>query len=179
MTTSQSKRQPEPASNNPVLNQATAYEKAAVLDQLLDGHPELVDEADQLASAILTSVDVDSVATNVAHELESLGIEELATRAGRVRGRGYIHETDAAWEVLEETLEPFLTDIRRRADLGLVEATTTLIAGTITGLHRLHGTADGSLIAFAGDDAIDTLTDTVICLADDIGLKLHDPVNQN
>lgn len=93
-----------------------------------------------------------------------------------MRGRGYVHETDAAWELLEETLEPFLTDIRLRADLGFVDAATTLIAGTVTGLH---GAAGGSLIAFAGDDAIDALTDTIICLADDIGLKLDDPVNQS
>jgi hypothetical protein len=45
-------------------------------------------------------------------------LDALGARVGRVRGRGYVHETDAAWELVEEAIEPFRSDIERRAALG-------------------------------------------------------------
>ena len=51
-----------------------------------------------LANALLSSTSADEVAVDVADQLGSLGFTELATRAGRQPGRGYVHETDATWK---------------------------------------------------------------------------------
>jgi len=153
-----------------VVAAATSHEKARVLEQLLAAHPELVEEAEGLVSALLLSATADATADEVADQLGSLGFEDLASRAGRIPGRGYIHETDAAWELLEEALEPFLADMRRHANLGFVESAASIASGAITGLGRLRRAPDGQLIAFAGDDTIDTLTETVLDLADELEL---------
>jgi hypothetical protein len=160
--------------DSPVLAAATPHEKSIVLEQLLAAHPELVEETEDLVSALMLSTTADEIEDEVADQLGSLGIEELACRAGRIPGRGYVHETDAAWELLEVALEPFLTDIRRHTDLGFVESAASIASGTIAGLGRLRGAPDGRLIAFAGEDAIDTLTESVLGLVDDVSLELDD-----
>ena len=164
--------------NTPVLAATTSQEKATLLKQLLVAHPELVEEAESLAGAVLMSATADAIADDVADRLGSLGFEDLAARAGRIPGRGYVHETDAAWEVLKESIEPFLADMRRRATLGFMDASASIASGTIAGLRRLPGAQDGQLIAFAGDDAIDTLTETVLDLADDLRIELDERTNE-
>ncbi|MDH3683824.1 MAG: hypothetical protein OEV40_28205 [Acidimicrobiia bacterium] len=178
MATTPLNNQATTTGDSPVLAAATPHEKNIVFERLLVAHPELVEETEDLISALMLSTTADEIANEVANQLGALGIEELAGRAGRVPGRGYVHETDAAWELLEEALEPFLTDIRRHAKLGFVESAASIAAGILAGLGRLHGAPDGQLIAFAGDDAIDTLTDTVLGLADDLRLELDKTANR-
>jgi hypothetical protein len=47
------------------------------------------------------------------------GIDELSGRAGYRPGEGYVHECEAADEILDESLEPFLADLDRGVRLGL------------------------------------------------------------
>lgn len=161
-----------------VLAATTSQEKATVLEQLLAAHPELVEEAEGLAGAVLMSATADVIADDVADRLGSLGFEDLAARAGRIPGRGYVDEAEAAWELLEEAIEPFLADLRRRAALGFIDASASIATGTIAGLRRLQDAPDGQLIAFAGDDTIDTLTETVLDLADNLRIELDERASQ-
>jgi hypothetical protein len=166
-------------SNTSVLAVATPLEKNTVLEQLLAAHLDLIEEAEGLASGQMSSADAEEIAHELVHQLGSLGFEELAGRAGRIPGRGYVDENEAAWELLEEALDPFLTDIRRRAVLGFAQAAAAIAGGAIAGLDRLRGAPDGQLIAFAGDDALDTLTETVHDLADHLGLDVNEATNLN
>lgn len=161
-----------------VVAAATPQEKARVLDQLLGARPELIGEAEVLLRALLSSTTAEAIADEVTGVLGSLGFEELAGRAGRIPGRGYVHETDAAWELLEEALEPFLADVRRLHSVGLGESAAAIASGTVAGLERLRRAPDGQLIAFAGDDAIDTMTESVRGLADDLRLELDEATQQ-
>jgi hypothetical protein len=92
-------------------------------------------------------------------------------RSGRIRGRGYVHETDAAWEILEEAVEPFLADLRTRAILGL-GAAADVAAGIVAGLYRCREPEDGTIVAYAGPDSLSELADEVINEANRLGLVL-------
>jgi hypothetical protein len=107
----------------------------------------------------------------VAWALEELPLDALAMRSGRIRGRGYVHETDAAWELLEESIEPFLADLRRRAILGL-DAAADVAAGIVAGLYRCREPEDGTVVAYAGPDSLSELADEVINEANRLGLVL-------
>ena len=129
------------------LNEA---ERAAVLDALLREHPELQDRADRLAAERLELVDRDVVAETVSMALESISPEEVGNRSGRQRGLGYVEPTQAVWDLLEETVQPYLQDIVRRAGLGMTDATLDLGLGVIAGLYECRRARDdGSVLAWA------------------------------
>jgi len=76
-----------------------------VLRALIARHPELAAEAEQLSRAVVTRVDAEAVAAEVEDAVLALELGELNASAGRQRW-GYVDPTEAAWELLEETLEP-------------------------------------------------------------------------
>lgn len=77
-----------------VLDALSPTEQAAVLGDLLTAHPELVEDADRLASAYLERVDRGRVAGEVAWTLQSLTVEDVWER-GR-QELGFVHENEAA-----------------------------------------------------------------------------------
>ncbi len=89
-----------------------------VLDELLAARPDLRELAEAYAAQVMTDADRAAVADDVEDALQGLGIEELNNRAGYRPGRGYVHPAEAADEILDEALQPFLDDLQRGADLG-------------------------------------------------------------
>ena len=123
--------------DRPALEALSAAEKAAVLDELLAARPDLREPAEAYAVQVMTDADRVAVADDVESALQGRDIEELNTRAGHRPGRGYIHPAEAADEILDEALQPFLDDLHRRAGLGMRSATAELAAGILLGLpHR-------------------------------------------
>ena len=121
----------------PALEALSAAEKAAVLDELLAARPDLREPAEAHAAQLMTDADRVAVADDVESALQGRDIEELNTRAGHRPGRGYVHPAEAADEILDEALQPFLDDLRRRAGLGMRSATAELAAGILLGLYKL------------------------------------------
>jgi hypothetical protein len=62
----------------------------------------------------MSGADRSAVADDVEDALQGLGIEELNARAGYQPGRGCVHPAEAADEILDEVLQPFLDDLQRR-----------------------------------------------------------------
>lgn len=158
---------------SPVLSSLIGDEHAAVLTNLLDAHPELCDHAELLARESLSNVDIEHVAEAVQAALASIPLHDLGARAGRVRG-GYVHETDAAWDLVDAAIEPFRTDANRRAAVGLTEAAAAIAIGIIAGLYQHREPDEGTVVAYAGPDAIDHLADQVHTMIEDLELELPD-----
>jgi hypothetical protein len=136
-------------------------EWSLVLDELLAVHAELAEEADEIARAFLSSVTVEEVAEDLRSEIELLDLADLASRAGRQPGRGYVHETEAAYELVAEVVRPFVDDMERRAQLGLPEAARTVALGTISGLYQCRRAQDGTVLAYSGEDTVFGLAEEV------------------
>jgi hypothetical protein len=135
------------------LDALSAAEKAAVLDELLAARPDLRQPAEAYAAQVMTGADRSAVADDVADALQGLGIEELNTRAGYRPGRGYVHPAQAADEILDEALQPFLDDLQRRAGLGTRSAAVELAAGILLGLYSCrHGNSE-TLLEYCPDYA--------------------------
>jgi hypothetical protein len=145
-----------------------------VLDELLAERPELRAGAEQVARRLLVSVTAEDIAAEVSSALTGIALEDLAARAGRVRGRGYVHETDAAWELVHEVVAPFLADVRRRAGLGLRGAAGTVATGIVAGLYEVRDPEDGSVLAYAGPDSPGELADEVLREAGRLGVEIPD-----
>jgi hypothetical protein len=154
------------------LDVRAAEERSMVLAASLEAHPDLVGEAESEAHRLVSATTVDDVAADVSSTLRMIPLEDLAARAGRVRGRGYVHETDAAWEIVEEAVEPFLADMRRRASLGLAGPASVVATGIVAGLYVVDPPDEGCVLAYAGPDVPGELADAVLDEAGRLGLDI-------
>jgi hypothetical protein len=111
-------------------------------------HPELETEAEEIAKALLRDADFEVIADDICDAVQSLGHEQLRGRAGR-QARGYIEPDQAAADILNETIAPFLDDLKRRVDLGLEEEALELCKGLVLGCYRLEKEGGGDLVQYA------------------------------
>lgn len=126
------------AGETPALDALSDEECSAVRGELLDGRPELVAEAEQLAAELLSSVDRDAVADELVEAFLDVHFTAIGGRASKQPWGGYVEPGEAAAEVLEEQLEPFLNDLRRTAAAGFADAAVELGLGLLVGLYRLR-----------------------------------------
>jgi len=152
-------------------------ERSAVLAAVLTTHPDLVEDAEVAARELLTAATIEGVATDVSSVLGLIPLEDLGARAGRVQGRGYVHETDAAGELVRENVEPFFADMRRRASLGLMDAAAVVAAGIVAGLYRVRDPEGGTVLAYAGPDVPGELADDLMTEARRLGVVIADDVH--
>jgi hypothetical protein len=152
-------RKPQPT---PALERLEGRECNLVLRELLALRPELSEDAERIALALLADVDAEELAESIEADLRAADLSLLASRAGRVRGRGYVHENEAAAEILEELLQPALDDLARRASLGLGDAAGRVGVGLLMGISRCrHAVEMGTVLAYAGPDVVDDLAQSV------------------
>lgn len=142
----------QPSTSPSLCDHLDAAERAAVLRALLKERPELHAEVERLAATLLQDVTTDAVTGDVSWALDGLALEDLAGRAGRQPGRGYVHEGEAAYELVEEAVQPFVDDLRRRARLGMHDAAAQLAVRLLAGLYECRDAPDGSVLAYAGPD---------------------------
>jgi hypothetical protein len=125
-------------------------EATAVLRHLLEVHPELAGEAEEIARALLQRVEYEDVAAEIEDEIRALDYADLNARAGRHEW-GYLEPTEAAWEILEEALEPFREDMKRHLELGLETEALEICKGLVLGCYRLSERAGGDVLGWAPD----------------------------
>jgi hypothetical protein len=163
-------RKPHPT---PALDKLEGWECNLVLTELLALHPELTEEAEHIALALLADIDADEVAESIEAELRAADLDQLASRAGRVRGRGYVHENEAAAEILEELLQPALDDLARRASLDLGNAAGRIGLGLLRGISRCRDAVEmGTVLAYAGPDVVDDLAQSVELVMAKVNVRL-------
>src|ERR1035437_1191775 len=115
------------------LDKLDAAESASVLKACVDHHPELRLEAESLARDVLGEVSLLSVADDVENAVLQFDYDDLNSRAGG-HSWGYVEPTEAAWELLEEALEPFVTEMKRYLELGLEEQSQEMCQGILLGV---------------------------------------------
>lgn len=142
-----------------ILTRLSAGEASSVLLALLQRHPELKSEAENLASAAVQVVDADAIAANVRDALLS---SDFDGRSGAHPG-GYIEPTEAAWEILQEALDPFLEEMKRQIELGFESAAVAVCQGIVAGLY--HCRRGSELLECAEDFPENGAGDAVATLA--------------
>jgi hypothetical protein len=145
-----------------ILERLRAEEAGEVLRRLLEAHPELGAEAEEIALSRLREIDCEGVAEEVEDAVRAPGYDELNGRAGPHEW-GYVDPADAAWEILEEAVEPFIADMKCRIELGLEPEALEICKGVILGLYRVEQGKGGEVAEFSADfpaeaagDALDT-----------------------
>src|SRR5437867_10875855 len=143
------KKKPKADTSRKLLIERMQPEEATrVLQRLLAAHPELEMEAEGVAKSLLRAADFEVIADDICDAIQSLGYEQLQGRAGR-QAWGYVEPDQAAADILNETIAPFLDDLKRRVDLGLQEEALEQCKGLVLGCYRLEKDGGGDLVQYA------------------------------
>ena len=133
-----------------VLERLSSAEAASVLDCLLHRHPEPHSEAEAIAADVLSDVSLLSVADDVERVVLQFDYDDLNGRAGR-HSWGYVEPTEAAWELLEKAVEPFVGNMKRYLELELEERARELCQGILLGLYRVRDGRKNDILNWASD----------------------------
>ena len=133
-----------------LLDELQPGEAALVLRRLLAGHPELVGEAEEISRSTLGGVSFESIAGEVEDAVRQFDLDDLDGRAGR-HSWGYTEPTEAAWELLEEALEPFVENMKRHLGLGLHAEAFEICKGIVLGLYQCRDSAGDEFLGWAED----------------------------
>lgn len=153
-----------------VLARLEPDESAAVLRLLLDRHPEIAAEAEELARGMVTGVDAGALAEEVEQAVTGPDLDDLGSRSGR-HSWGYVEPTEAAWDILQEALDPFLADMKRHIDLGFETAATMTCAGIVLGLYRCRGKGSDRVLGWAEDFPAESAGNAVSTLVEESGAQ--------
>lgn len=154
------------ADSGVVLAKLQSAEAVAVLCMLLERHPELVPEAEEIATGLIIEVDVKAVAEEVGHAILDVDEDDFEARSGS-HSSGYTHPTEAAYQLMDEAIEPFLENMRRHIELGFEAAAIATCEGIVLGLYRCLGKPPNGVLGWAVDFPIETAVQTIEALARD------------
>jgi hypothetical protein len=156
------------------LDALTSQERAGLLEELLAARPELREQAEAMARGRLADEDRAGVADDVESALRCCDIDELSGRAGYHPGRGYVDPGEAAYEIFDEALQPFLDDLTRRGELDMTAA-VELAVGILCGLYACRDADSESLLEYAADYPVERAADVLEqCAKLRVGLPVHD-----
>src|SRR5229473_3794898 len=125
---------PKVPSRSRVLESLTGSVALSILKILASRDERLAREIDAVAGDLLGEVNVAGVAANVKDELESLDVDDIFDKSG-ARHDGYVDPGEAAFQMFEEALAPFLQDMERYRTLGLHEQASACCLGILQGIH--------------------------------------------
>lgn len=131
-----------------VLDRLTFEESATVLRLLLEQHVELGDAAEEIATCLVSAPSVDAVAEDIVAAICSIDIENFYGSTGK-KSWGYVEPGEAALQLLEKAVGGFLEDMKRRVDLGLIAAASSICMGIVIGLHETEGIKSNELLQWA------------------------------
>jgi hypothetical protein len=118
-----------------MIKNLTAEQALEVVKRLTGTGGKIQEAVLAKARAMLSEIDLDETADEVFFVLDSIDVEDCWDRAGSSRD-GYTSPDEAAAEIVEETLEPFLDQTRRYHELGMPGEEMTHCMGVILGIYR-------------------------------------------
>ena len=133
-----------------VLESVTGSDALTILRHLAEQDSRIADRIAEAAKEILGEVDVEREAEEVQMDLEFLDVEEVWDRAGSTR-HGYVGTDDAAWQMLEEAIEPFEKELEKYTQLSMNREATLLCMGMLKGIYHFGKESDTAFKEWATD----------------------------
>jgi hypothetical protein len=138
-----------------------ADEASRVLRILLNDNPDLLRKTYEAALKVTSDVDADMIAHQVFNSLEALDLDDLNNHSGRTR-YGYVEPTDAAYELFEDAIYPFIREMKVNHDRGLPAVAKNYCIGIIMGLWRYESESVSDFSGWVEDvphDYVETVID--------------------
>jgi hypothetical protein len=118
-----------------IIDHLSPTDALSMLRTLASSDEKLAKRIAEIATAHLSEVDLEEIAFELYDELNSLEVEEVWDRAGPTR-HGYIDPTEAAYEMVEEVIEPYLEKLKKYQELGMNTEANRMCMGLLLGLYQ-------------------------------------------
>jgi hypothetical protein len=123
-----------------------------VLERLYEHSDAIKNLIDSKAKEILQAVNVDEIAEDVFAALDSLDTETLFDRSGP-HSSGYTSPDEEAYDMFDEELEPFETQIKNYHELNMFPDEKLYCMGVLKGIYRYDQEAISEFKEWASDAA--------------------------
>ncbi len=122
--------------NHEIIANLTGDQARSVLGRLVGRKGNIAKAVMHEALQVLNTADIESIGDTVFHSLDCIEVEACWDRSGKQRYGGYVSPDDAAFDLIEETLYPFLQEMRKYINLGFPLQAEAYCRGIILGLYR-------------------------------------------
>ncbi|MFI5461729.1 MAG: hypothetical protein ACHRXM_40610 [Isosphaerales bacterium] len=102
------------------------------------------------AIGVLTEIDLDGTADEVFVALDSIDVQDCWDHSGGSRD-GYTSPDEAAAQIIDQELQPFLDQVERYNELGMLEQEAACCAGVILGIYRYERESKLEFRAWSAD----------------------------
>jgi hypothetical protein len=134
---SQSEYKEEPMTSKKDILAVISPDQAVVVLNELAKDPRIRKRAEEIALAMVSDVDIDSVAEDVFYELDSIAVENVWDNSGASRD-GYVDPGEYAWQLFEDALEPFEQHLHKCRELLLTKQAKHQCMGILKGIWRFE-----------------------------------------
>ena len=145
----------------PSVNDLRPFEQATVLATLAERDDVVGEAVQEEIERHLATVDPEGVACDVQFDFEFIDVDTIYARSGR-HGYGYTAPEEAAWQVLEETIEPYLQRMQWYHGAGRDEACDAYALGILRGLYDFHHDSEAEWKALAPDDTLELFEEVLL-----------------
>jgi hypothetical protein len=142
------------------LSTLTDDQAQRVLNHLLEENPKLIPIAVAFARETLSGIDEHRISDRVCAALSDLDVEDLWQESGKTR-YGYVDPHDHSYEMMEGKIDPFLDEMERYQDRGMIDDALACCRGIIKGICVYMSEEAGDFADWAADSD-DGLTYDVI-----------------
>lgn len=119
-----------------VLENITPEDSLTIL-RILSGDKQIARKIEKTVRERLSAVDAGEVASDVFLALDGVEDEDVWERSGRTEF-GYMDPGEAASEIFEEILEPFLEEAKKLQKLSMHEEAKKYFMGIAKGMYRFE-----------------------------------------
>lgn len=117
----------------------------------------------QIARDYLGQVDAKETAAEVRTDLESLDVHDVWDEAGSNSYGGYQEPGEVAWEMVEDTLKPYIEQLEKYIKLKMTAQAEKYCQGIVKGIKDYQQKSGSEFKDWAGDvfsESINTIMDT-------------------
>ena len=118
-----------------ILAQLTPEQALGIVRRLYEKNEDIRMAVMEEANSVLEAIDCNEIAEEVFSSLDSLDVHDLWDNSGAKRD-GYISPHEAATEMIERELEPFLDQIRCCYELKMFPQAQACCMGILQGLYH-------------------------------------------
>ncbi len=143
------------------IDRLSVSEARSILKALAREDRQLAIRIREMALSCLADVDAEEIAAAVCAELDVLEVEEVWDRAGPSHRHGYLDPTEAADQMMQEVLTPFLFELEKYQQLGMNLQANQVCMGLLLGLHAFEHESGNKFKEWAPDATSDWADEVV------------------